>query len=90
MQTVGITISGKVQGVFFRKYTIEAAMKAGVSGFVMNTVKGDVYIEATGTETEIAALIEWCHTGSPWSKVEKVSVDQIPFRQFQGFSIRYH
>ncbi len=90
MQTVGITISGRVQGVFFRKYTVEAAMKSGVTGFVMNTPKGDVYIEATGTETAIEGLVKWCHTGSPWSKVEKVTIDQIPFQNYEGFIIRYY
>ena len=90
MQTVGITISGKVQGVFFRKYTLEAALKAGVTGFVMNTPDGKVYIEASGTETAIGELVEWCHKGSPWSKVEAVSIDPIPSRTFEGFTIRHH
>ena len=90
LQTVSITISGRVQGVFFRKYTIDAAIKSGVTGFVMNTLKGDVYIEATGTESAIAELVKWCHAGSPWSKVEKVSIHQIPFQHYEGFNIRYH
>lgn len=89
MQTVSIIIKGKVQGVFFRKFAAKAALKCGVTGFVKNTLDGDVYIEATGSETAIDELTKWCHSGSPWSKVEKVIVDKLSFRQFEGFDIRY-
>ena len=33
---VRVWIKGRVQGVFFRAYTREAAVAAGVSGFVRN------------------------------------------------------
>ncbi len=89
MQTISILVKGKVQGVFFRKYTVNAALKFGLTGFVENTQGGDVYIEATGTETAIEEMTKWCYSGSPWSKVEKVIVDKLPFRQFEGFDIRY-
>jgi len=89
LQTVGITVTGRVQGVFFRKYTIDAASKCGITGFVKNTNSGDVYIEATGMETAIKAFVQWCHSGSPFSKVEKVVVEELPLQNFEGFGIRY-
>lgn len=89
LQTVSITVSGNVQGVFFRKYTIAAALKFGINGFVKNTSYGNVYIEATGTENAIKEFIQWCHAGSPWSTVEKVVVIQLLFVPMEDFVIRY-
>ncbi|MDQ3050293.1 MAG: acylphosphatase [Bacteroidota bacterium] len=89
MQTVSITVSGKVQGVFFRKYTKEAACKIGITGFVKNTNEGTVYIEATGNESQINEMIQWCHKGSPWSKVNGVKVDGQPLKNFEDFRIQY-
>ncbi len=88
MQTVSIVVSGRVQGVFFRKYTLDAARKNGLSGFVKNTQDGNVYIEATGDEKMINEFVKWCHSGSPLSKVQNVSVSYIEVKKFDGFSIR--
>jgi len=88
LQTVSITVSGKVQGVFFRKYTIAAALKFDITGFVKNTSEGTVYIEATGTENAIKEFINWCNEGSPWSSVEKVVVNQLVFAPMEDFVIR--
>jgi acylphosphatase len=35
-----VLISGRVQGVFFRAYTQEAAWERGISGWAMNTRDG--------------------------------------------------
>lgn len=88
MQTVTIIIHGRVQGVFFRKYTVDAAKKFEVNGFVKNTTDGKVYIEATGTEEAINKFIKWCHVGSPLSKVVEVVVTQMALINFNSFTIR--
>lgn len=89
MQSVSILISGRVQGVFFRKYALTSALNYGLSGFVMNTREGNVYIEATGNADKIAELIKWCHTGSPLSSVKQVTVNTIPVKHSDGFTIRH-
>ncbi len=89
MQTVSITVTGKVQGVFFRKYTKEAAGKFGVTGFVKNESSGEVYIEITGTESQINEMIQWCHKGSPWSKVSEVKVVSLSLKHFEDFRVQY-
>ena len=38
----GFEIFGKVQGVFFRKSTLEKAQELGITGYVMNTSTGTV------------------------------------------------
>lgn len=88
LQTVTIIIQGRVQGVFFRKYTLDAAKKFEVNGFVKNTADSNVYIEATGTEEAINKFIHWCHIGSPLSKVVEVTVKQTPLINFNDFTVR--
>ena len=87
--TVSISVYGKVQGVFFRKYTIDAAQQYEITGFVKNANDGSVYIEATGNQEMINEFIKWCHKGSPPSQVDRVEVKEMPLTQYKGFSIRY-
>ncbi|MEZ5066975.1 MAG: acylphosphatase [Bacteroidia bacterium] len=61
-KSYAITVSGKVQGVFFRKFTKEKAVESGLNGFVRNQNDGSVYIEVTGEETVLEDFIQWCHT----------------------------
>lgn len=84
-----ITISGRVQGVAFRKYAHQNAKNLKISGFVKNLDNGSVYIEAEGQKEHLEQLIKWCHKGSPFSKVEKVEVkDGLPYF-YPDFEIVY-
>jgi len=87
-KTVSITITGKVQGVFFRKYTKEKADQLGIMGTVSNQPDGSVQITATGTREQLDEFIKWCHLGSPKSKVESVDFQMMPFIFFDRFSIK--
>lgn len=86
-KTVAITVRGKVQGVWFRKYTLEKAQQLQLSGTVRNTVDGDVDIVATGTEDQLADFVEWCWMGSPKSKVTSVTVEDKELKEFEGFEV---
>jgi acylphosphatase len=73
IQNYNITVKGKVQGVWFRKYTQEKAIALGLLGIVKNQSNGTVYIEVQGDEKMITLLIDWLKTkGSPLSNVTKV------------------
>lgn len=85
--TKEILITGKVQGVFFRKYTCEAADAIGITGFVKNLPDQSVYILATGTNKQLEEFIKWCWQGSPGSKVEKVEVKEMELQQFRSFTV---
>ena len=85
--TKEILITGKVQGVFFRKYTCEAADAVGITGFVKNLPDQSVYILATGTNEQLEQFINWCRKGSPRSKVEKVEVKEMGLQQFSSFTV---
>ena len=87
MQTISITVSGKVQGVFYRQSTKEKAVALGINGRVENLKNGDVYIIATGTEVQLEALTAWCHLGPSRAVVSKVEVKELPLQLFERFSI---
>ncbi|MDG1850558.1 MAG: acylphosphatase, partial [Gammaproteobacteria bacterium] len=46
MKHINVTVSGRVQGVYFRATTKEVADTLGVTGFVKNQADGSVYLEA--------------------------------------------
>lgn len=89
---VRIRVHGRVQGVFYRKYTQRAAQTLEVTGWVRNESSGDVEILAEGTADQVRALEKWCHTGSPKSRVSSVTVTPVTAhtattRQFASFDI---
>lgn len=89
MKSIRIIVRGKVQGVFFRKYSFDRASKLGLTGFVFNLSDGNVMIEATGETNALEDLVNWCRQGSPGADVEEVEVAALPLTNYNGFSIRY-
>jgi acylphosphatase len=83
-----ITITGKVQGVFFRAGAEAEALKMGVSGFTRNEPNGDVYIEAEGNPDPLAHFLEWCNKGPEKAKVIRVLVEDAEVTGFTSFEIR--
>ncbi|MDX2196081.1 MAG: acylphosphatase [Cytophagales bacterium] len=84
-----ITVHGRVQGVSFRVYTKNKAQDLKLCGIVKNKLDGTVYIEAEGLEDVVQQLIEWCYTGSPHSKVEKVDIARGKMTGYRNFEIKY-
>jgi acylphosphatase len=87
LRTISITISGKVQGVFYRQSAREKAVIIGVKGKVMNLPNGDVQIIATGTKEQLDKLLKWCKQGPPKAIVSDVTSHELPLQQFDSFYI---
>ena len=71
-------VVGRVQGVGFRAHTQQAAAGLALAGFVRNRRDGAVEGEAEGLAAQVAAFTEWLQTGSPWSRVERVDIEELP------------
>jgi acylphosphatase len=84
-----INVAGRVQGVFFRKYTKQKAEELQLNGFVQNETNGSVYIEAEGHKKELLNFMDWLHKGSPLSIVSKVEFKTGELKNFVGFKITY-
>lgn len=67
-----LTISGHVQGVFFRRTVQAWAGELGLGGFVQNRDDGAVYICAQGTRADLETLRAKCYLGSELARVERV------------------
>jgi acylphosphatase len=84
-----ITVKGKVQGVWFRKYTLNKALEMGVNGWVKNTPEGYVYIEAEANREILQEFLEVIKIGSPRSQVAEVEVIPSDVKNYIGFQIIY-
>lgn len=85
-----VWITGRVQGVFFRAYTREAAQQIGVAGWVRNLPDGRVEAVFEGEADRIGKMIDWCRRGSPLSRVDRVEVlDEIYTGDFDGLVITH-
>lgn len=72
-----IRVYGRVQGVFFRNWTMDKARSLGVRGWVRNRRDGSVELVAFGEEESVEGLIAACRTGPPAAKVERIEVEIV-------------
>jgi len=86
--SVRILVSGLVQGVFFRKHTVNKALQLQLTGFVTNKPDGTVQIEVFGKPDSIELFIAWCRIGPPAAQVTGVEVIEIPDGEYRTFTIR--
>ncbi|HEX8654658.1 MAG TPA: acylphosphatase [Allosphingosinicella sp.] len=84
-----ILVSGRVQGVFYRNWTVAEARALGLAGWVRNLRSGGVEILAIGSEDAIAALAERCRIGPPAARVEQVRVEPAEEERLPAFEKRY-
>lgn len=87
IQTIRIIVTGKVQGVFFRKHTRNKAEELGLEGEVMNLPDGSVCINVTGSAEQREAMIAFCRTGPKSARVENVQVEPMELKKYSGFHI---
>jgi acylphosphatase len=83
---LAITVTGKVQQVWFRNYAKQSAEVLGLSGFARNQADGSVYIEVEGPKLALQTFLGWCHQGSPEAEVETVSHTSQPVSGHTGFT----
>lgn len=88
VESYKITVTGRVQGVFFRASTRDKAMQLGLSGFVCNREDGSVFIQVEGEQSLIDELVDWCRIGPRNARVDRVEVERAEFFGFKNFEVR--
>lgn len=83
-----VYVSGKVQGVYFRATTRDTAREHDVDGWVQNLADGRVEAVFEGPESDVEAMVEFCHEGSPAASVDDVDVTYEEPQGEDGFEIR--
>ncbi len=76
IEHVRYRVTGRVQGVFFRACTQDAARAEGITGWVRNHSDGSVIGEACGETGALDRFIAWLHEGSPHSRVDRVELKE--------------
>jgi len=85
-----LLISGRVQGVFYRAETREAALKHRLTGWVRNRPDGGVEALLEGDKQDVEKVIDWCGKGPPAARVDEVLVNwEEPAGDLERFSIKY-
>ncbi|HXL05095.1 MAG: acylphosphatase [Firmicutes bacterium] len=77
---VKVLVSGRVQGVGFRSFAGRYANALGLTGWVKNLYDGRVEVVAEGERKKILRYIRFLEEGSPWSRVDNVSVEWCPYK----------
>jgi acylphosphatase len=79
MRRVRVSISGHVQGVFFRTSCAGLAEELALSGWVRNVEGGGVEAAFEGPDASVARMLAWCQVGPPLARVDRVeSVEEVP------------
>jgi acylphosphatase len=85
-----VTVSGRVQGVFFRSRTKREADSLDVKGWVRNRGDGGVEAVFEGEEATVKAMVKFCKRGPSGAKVTSVDVVWKDYAgEFREFEIRY-
>jgi acylphosphatase len=83
-----VCLFGRVQGVFFRQWSVHQARELGVNGWVRNCLDGTVEAYVAGDEAAVAAMVERLRQGPHDARVEDVTVEETKAEDIEGFSVR--
>ena len=84
-----IVVRGRVQGVGFRFFVVEAAQHEGVRGWVTNLPDGRVEALVEGDEEAVGRVEQKIRRGPGSASVDKVQVEtEPPSGAWSDFSIR--
>ena len=88
-RAVHVLISGRVQGVGFRAWTVHRADALGIFGWVRNTEEGDVEVLFSGAAEAVEKMLALCKEGPRGARVERVEVLGPAGEVSGAFVIRY-
>ena len=73
LATVIIGVSGRVHGVYFRKFVCRVALDLSLTGTVCNLKDGTVEIEAEGEKDKLEQLVARIKVGPPAAVVQGIT-----------------
>ncbi|MBT2243002.1 acylphosphatase [Sphingobium sp. BHU LFT2] len=80
-----LMILGRVQGVFYRNWTVETASGLGLAGWVRNRMDGSVEALVQGEADAVAHFITLAQNGPPAAKVARIDATDVPVEALNGF-----
>ena len=91
MKTIHIIVTGRVQGVGFRYFTVRCANDLGISGWVRNLPDGSVETAIQGQGGKIEEMIGRLREGPGAANVSSLEIEEIESgsEELSGFAMRF-
>ncbi len=84
-----IYVSGRVQGVYYRKNARRSALSLGLTGWVRNLPDRRVEAVAEGERTRVEDFLGWCREGPSMAIVRAMEVSwEAATGEFETFRIK--
>ncbi|NIA72131.1 acylphosphatase [Pelagibius litoralis] len=83
-----VVISGRVQGVWFRGWTRQAAASFGLDGWVRNRRDGSVEAVFSGDAKKVEAMLQACWQGPDRARVTTVDSSVYDDKVEPGFVVK--
>ena len=83
-----LAIRGKVQGVFYRSWTVQVARDLGLAGWVRNRMDGSVEALVQGETDAVAAFVDLAWEGPRAARVEAIDAADAEIAYLKGFEQR--
>lgn len=80
-------VTGRVQGVFFRRETCEEARRLGLGGWVKNLPDGRVEVMICGERAAVETLSDWLWIGPEAAKVSLVEFEEKTCENMKDFKV---
>ena len=86
-KAVRLTITGTIQGIFFKQFIKDHAEKNKVSGFLRSKEDGRVEIFLEGDRENVDSLVSICKRGPQHSNIRSVEEKTERVQDFKEFKI---
>ena len=83
-----VRLFGRVQGVFFRQWTLGQARELGLAGWVRNCRDGSVEAHLIGDPETLDTMVGRMRSGPSQARVDDMTVETVEPEEIEGFSVR--
>ena len=88
MIALHLSVHGRVQGVFYRNWTVATARQLGLAGWVRNCPDGSVEALVQGEEAEVRHMVALMRDGPRKARVERIEEEPREPTELRGFERR--
>lgn len=85
---VHVLVEGRVQGVWYRGWTVDTASALGLHGWVRNLADGRVEAVFLGPDAAVESMLAACRQGPPAARVTAVHAEPWADHPGHGFHQR--
>lgn len=89
MKTIHIIVTGRVQDVGFRHFTVRCANDLGLRGWVKNMPDGGVETMIQGQDDDVEEMIRLLKRGPGSAIVTDLKIEEAESEELSGFTVRF-